>query len=372
MRPKKYVVHLEEAERQELQAMLRRGQHPSRVLTRARILLLSDQGYSDKDIAAVLGVTTATVANVRQRYVEGRLERALDDRPRPGRAPKLDSHQEAYLVALACSPPPEGRRVWTLRLLADRLVQLGVVEAISHVTVGAYLKENELKPWIYREWCIPAIDEEFVARMEDILDLYEKPPEPGEVVVCVDERPYPLVADVRPPEPPRPGQPARQDYTYERRGVCNLYVAVCPDQAWREVVVTERRTKGDWGRFLVRLADEAFPEARRIHLVCDNLSGHTLGALYLVCPPEEARRRAQRFCLHYTPKHASWLNMAELEISALERQCLDRRIGDIETLRQEVAAWVRARNEAKTTVHWRFTSRDARRRLGRSYPKISS
>ncbi|MGC9083528.1 MAG: transposase, partial [Anaerolineae bacterium] len=147
---------------------------------------------------------------------------------------------------------------------------------------------------------------------------------------------------------------------------------LCPDQAWREVVVTERRTKGDWGRFLVRLADEAFPEARRIHLVCDNLSGHTLGALYLVCPPEEARRRAQRFCLHYTPKHASWLNMAELEISALERQCLDRRIGDIETLRQEVAAWVRARNEAKTTVHWRFTSRDARRRLGRSYPKISS
>lgn len=149
-------------------------------------------------------------------------------------------------------------------------------------------------------------------------------------------------------------------------------MAFSPNRAWREVVVTERRTKADWGRFLLWLADEAFPEAQRIHLVCANLSGHTLGALYLVCPPEEARRRALRFCLHYTPKHASWLNMAELEISALERQCLDRRIGDIEVLRQEVAAWVRAHNEAKTTVHWRFTSRDARQRLGRSYPKIPS
>lgn len=118
------------------------------------------------------------------------------------------------------------------------------------------------------------------------------------------------------------------------------------------------------------MADEAFPDARRIHLVCGNLSTHILGSLYRVLPPEEARRRAQRFCLPSTPKHASWLNMAELEISALERQCLDRRIGDIETLRREVAAWVKTRNEAGVTVHWRFTSRDAQERLGRSYPKI--
>lgn len=206
--------------------------------------------------------------------------------------------------------------------------------------------------------------------MEDILDLYERPLEPGEVKVCVDERPYQLLADIRPPIPMEPGQPAREDYTYERRGTCNLFVALAPEQCWREVRVTEHRTKEEWGHFLVWLADEAFPEARRIHLVCDNLNTHTLGALYLVLPPGEARKRAERFVLHPTPKHASWLNMAEIEISALERQCLDRRIGDIETLRREVAAWVQSRNEAQVTVHWRFTSRDARQKLARSYPKI--
>jgi len=202
--------------------------------------------------------------------------------------------------------------------------------------------------------------------MEDILDLYERPLEAGEGKVCVDERPY------RPGLPMRPKRPARQDYTYERQGTCNLFGVLDPDRGWRDGVVTERRTKEDWGRLLVRLADEVFPSAQRIHLVCDNLNIHTLGALYLVLPPEEARRRAERFCLHPTPKHASWLNMAELEISALERQCLDRRIGDLETLRREVAAWIQSRNEAQVTVHRRFTSRDARQKLARSYPKIKN
>jgi hypothetical protein len=206
--------------------------------------------------------------------------------------------------------------------------------------------------------------------MEEILDLYERPLEPGEVKVCVDERPYQLLADIRPGLPMKPGYPAREDSNYERKGTCNLFVVLDPDRGWRDVVVTEHRTKEDWGRLLVRLADEVFPDARRIHLVCDNLNTHTLGALYLVLPPEQARQRAKRFYLHPTPKHASWLNMAEIEISALERQCLDRRMGDLETLRQEVAAWVRRRNEAGVTVHWRFTSRQARERLGRSYPKI--
>jgi hypothetical protein len=223
-----------------------------------------------------------------------------------------------------------------------------------------------------KQWCIPRIDAEFVYRMEDILDLYERPLEAGEVKVCVDERPYQLRADTRPGLPMKPKRPARQDYTYQRKGTCNLFVVLDPDRGWRDVVVTRRRTKADWGRLLVWLATEVFPSAQRIHLVCDNLNTHTLGALYLVLPPEEARRQTQRFCLHPTPTHASWLNMAELEISALERQCLDRRIGDLETLRREVAAWVRRRNEAAVTVHWRFTSRQAREKLNRSYPKIIS
>ncbi len=204
--------------------------------------------------------------------------------------------------------------------------------------------------------------------MEDILDLYERLLEPGEVKVCVDEQPYQLLADILPPIPMQPGQPAREDYTYERKGTCNLFVVLAQDLGWRDVVVTEQRTKEDWGRLLVRLTDEVFTEARKIHLVCDNLNIHTLGSLSLVLPPEEARKRAERFVLHPTPKHASWLNMAEIEISALERQCLDRRIGEIETLRREAAAWVQSRNEARVTVHWRFTSRDARQKLTHSYP----
>jgi hypothetical protein len=208
--------------------------------------------------------------------------------------------------------------------------------------------------------------------MEDILDLYERPLEPEEVKVCVDERPYQLLADIQPGLPIAPGYPAREDYTYKRKGTCNLFVVLAPEKGWREVVVTERRTKEDWGHLLVWLADEVFPDVRKIHMVCDNLNTHTLGALYLVLPPEEARKRAKRFCLHPTPKHASWLNMAEIEISALERQCLDRRIGDIETLRREVAAWVKLRNEVRVTVHWQFTSRDARQKLARSYPKIKN
>ncbi|MEM3658500.1 MAG: transposase [Candidatus Hadarchaeum sp.] len=149
-------------------------------------------------------------------------------------------------------------------------------------------------------------------------------------------------------------------------------MVLAPDLGWRDVVVTEKRTKEDWGRFLVRLTDDVFSDSRKIHMVCDDLNTHTLGALYLVLPPEEARKRAERLVLHPTPKHASRLNMAEIEISALERQCLDRRIGEIEALRREAAAWVQSRNEAQVTVHWRFTSRDARRKLARSYPKIKS
>lgn len=208
--------------------------------------------------------------------------------------------------------------------------------------------------------------------MEEILDLYERVLPEGEVLVCVDERPYQLVSDTRAAQRVAVGRVARQDYTYVRRGVCNLFVVLAPGLGWRGVVVTEHRKKADWGRLLRWLAEEVFADAERIHLVCDNLSTHTLGALYLVLPSEQARRCAARFWMHWTPKHGSWLNMAEIEISALARQCLGRRIGEVGVLREEVEAWVRSRNAAQVRVDWRFTSADARRKLGRSYPKITT
>jgi DDE superfamily endonuclease len=186
--------------------------------------------------------------------------------------------------------------------------------------------------------------------------------------VCFDERPYQVVGETRTPRPAGPGRPARHDYEYKRNGTANLFVHFCPDTGWRHVAVTERRAKPDFAHQMRALVDEHFPDAEMIRLVLDNLNTHTPAALYEAFPPEEARRLAAKLEFHYTPKHGSWLNMAELEISALSRQCLERRLGDIPTLRREVAAWEAPRNAARATVHWRFTSTDARTKLHRLYP----
>jgi DDE superfamily endonuclease len=209
---------------------------------------------------------------------------------------------------------------------------------------------------------------EFVWRMEDVLDLYAAPADPQRPRVCVDERPYQVVGETRTPLPAAPGQPARYDYEYRRNGTANLFVHFSPDTGWRHVDVTARRTKHDFALQLQALVDEHFPTAEVIRVVLDNLNTHTPAALYEAFPPEEARRLAAKLEFHYTPKHGSWLNMAELEISVLSRQCLERRLADIPTLRREVAAWEAPRNAAGATVHWRFTSTDARTKLHRLYP----
>jgi hypothetical protein len=209
---------------------------------------------------------------------------------------------------------------------------------------------------------------EFVWRMEDVLDLYAEPADPRRPRVCFDERPYQVVGETRTPRPAGPGRPARHDYEYKRNGTANLFVHFCPDTGWRHVAVTERRAKPDFAHQMRALVDEHFPDAEMIRLVLDNLNTHTPAALYEAFPPEEARRLAAKLEFHSTPKHGSWLNMAELEISALSRQCLERRLGDIPTLRREVAAWEAPRNAARATVHWRFTSTDARTKLHRLYP----
>ncbi len=217
---------------------------------------------------------------------------------------------------------------------------------------------------------------EFVWRMEDVLDLYAEPPDPARPRVCFDERPVQLIGETRVPVPAAPGRPARYDYEYERRGTANLFVAFSPDGpdgqggygGWRHVAVTERRTKHDFAHQLRALVDELFPTAAVLRVVVDNLNTHSPASLYEAFPPEEARRIAGKLEFHYTPKHGSWLNMAELEISALSRQCLDRRIESLPVLAQEVAAWEGPRNAARATIHWRFTCADARTKLARLYP----
>jgi hypothetical protein len=204
--------------------------------------------------------------------------------------------------------------------------------------------------------------------MEDVLDLYAQPYDPLRPQVCLDERPCVLHADKVEPLPMKAGQPARYDYEYKRNGGCNLFMIFQPLTGWRQATVTERRASSDFAYLLRDLVDVHFPQALSIRVVLDNLSTHTFAALYVAFPPEEARRIARKLEFHYTPKHGSWLNMVEIELGVLVKQCLNRRIPDMQTLRREVTAWQNARNAQHATVKWLFNVTDARTRLARFYP----
>src|SRR5919198_593493 len=190
--------------------------------------------------------------------------------------------------------------------------------------------------------------------MEDVLEVYTRPYDPRRPQVGRDETSRQRPAGVNPPRPVAPGRPARQDYEYQRRGVCNLFLVCEPLAGWRQVMVSDRRTRIDWAHCVKDLLDVHYPDAERVVLVQDNLNTHTPASLYEAFPPEEAKRLADRLEIHYTPKHGSWLNMAEIELAVLAGQCLDRRLPDRATLEQEVAAWVATRNAATRTIDWRF------------------
>ena len=206
--------------------------------------------------------------------------------------------------------------------------------------------------------------------MEDVLETYARPFNPHRPVVCLDETNRQLIGEIKKPLPVKPGQPAIHDYEYVRNGAADLFMMFEPLLGRREVKVTGSRTRQDFAECLKELADTQYPDAEKIVLVMDNLNTHNLASLYATLLPQEARRLAERFEIHYTPKHGSWLNMAEMEIGILSRQCLNRRIEDIEMMRSEVAAWVAQRNQKKSTVHWQFTTVDARIKLQHLYPKF--
>ena len=208
----------------------------------------------------------------------------------------------------------------------------------------------------------------FVWRMEDVLSVYADSPDPTRPVVCFDELPYQLVEHSRPPMPREPGVPVRDDYEYVRHGTCNLFGCYAPQTGERHIAVTAQRTARDFAEAMRVLVDEWFPEATTIRLVLDNLNTHTGAALYQAFPPAEARRIMERIEWHYTPKHGSWLNQMEIEWSVLTRQCLNRRIGAVEDVAREVAAWQATRNAAQVRIDWRFTTGKARQKLARLYP----
>jgi hypothetical protein len=204
--------------------------------------------------------------------------------------------------------------------------------------------------------------------MEDVLDLYEEPYDAQYPTVCLDEKPVVLHADTRPTQPAAPGRPERRDYEYVREGTANLFVMVEPLAGWRHVAVTEHRTKLDFAEAVRWLVEERYPEVEYVRIVLDNLNTHGPAALYEAFPPEQARAIAARVEFHHTPKHGSWLNMAEIEISVFERGCLSRPVGDVATLERRVTALETERNAAHCTIHWQFTSQDARTKLADLYP----
>ena len=301
--------------------------------------------------------------------MEVSLEAALAEEPRPGAERKLEGKEEALLVATACSKPPAGCSRWTLKLLAGEMVKLTEHESLSRETVRRRLAENDLKPWRRAMWCIPKVDAEYVARMEDVLDLYAETPDPKRPVVCFDESPTQMIGEVRQPIPAKSGQLERYDCEYRRNGTANLFVFLDVHRPWRKVKVTGRRAMEDFAECMRELSDVHFPKADRIRVVLDNLSTHSPAALYQAFPPAEARRILCRLEFHFTPKHASWLNMVEIEIGVLRGQCLERRIESRERLASEVAAWERRRNKQRAQIRWMFTTDKARHKMARAYPK---
>ena len=367
----RYRVELSQVERSDLKALLSGGKHASRKLKRAQILLAADAGAGDEEIAMSVGVSGSTVYRTKRRFVEGNLERALSEEQRPGAERKLTGKEEALLVATACAAPPKGRARWTLDLLAGALVKLTEHKSLSRETVRRRLAENDLKPWRKDMWCIPQVDGEYVARMEDVLDLYAEAPDPSRPVVCFDESPVQLISEVRQPILARPGRLERYDYEYRRNGTVNLFVLLDVHRPWRKVKLTERRTAKDYAQCMRDLVDIHYPDAEIIRVVQDNLSTHSAGALYQTFPPAEARRILRRIEFHYTPKHASWLNMVEIEIGVLRGQCLARRIDDPKQLRREISAWERQRNAARSRIKWMFTTEKARAKMRSAYPNAS-
>ena len=367
-----YRVDLTEAERAHLQHITTQGRCRVRMLKRAQILLLAaGQGRTDKAITEALSVSTSTVYRTKRDFVEDGLEAALSEGGRPGQPRKTDAYQDALLVSIACSAPPSGRCRWTLSLLAARWVALTDMEGVSLETIRQRMKANQLKPWQRKMWCLGQMDAAYIAQMEHILDLYAEAPSPDAPLVNFDEATKQLVGEVNAGRPMTPGQVSKTDYEYERKGVANIFLCFDRHRGWRHAKATDTKKTADFAELMRELVDEHYPDAKRIRVVLDNYSTHQPAALYRAFPASEARRLLRKLAFHYTPKHASWLNMVEIEIGTMNQQCLDRRIATLDLLKTELAAWEKRRNQEKASITWLFDVDKARVKLHRAYDSLT-
>jgi transposase len=374
----KNSISLLEEQRKQLGEVISTGKAAARTIQHAHVLLKIDRGkegpsWSDRQVKEAYGASSSTIWRIRQRFLAHGLKDALDRRPQPERPEKrkVTGEQEAQLIALACTEAPTGRSQWSIEILRKRAIKLRIVEEVGRETIRLVLRRNELKPWLTKRFCIPPeANEEFVASMEDVLDVYQRPYDPRFPQVCMDEGNKQLLGEVREPIPMTSDKPKREDNEYKREGVFDIFGACEPLTGKYFFTVTESRTKEDWAYFMRDLIDVKYKDAEKIILVMDNLNTHGPGSFYKVFPPEEARRLARKLEIHYTPKHGSWLNMAEIMLSTLARQCLSERIESLEKAKEKIMAWQEERNQSQFTINWRFTTEDARIKLKRLYPRI--
>jgi transposase len=342
------------------------GIEEPRVIRRANILNCLHLGYVSSDIAAILNVDPKTVTNVGNAYVEDGLDSALYDDERSGRPIDFDDRERSRIVAMVCSSPPQGFYRWTLDLIVEQAQKRELVsDSISRETIRMILQEHDLKPWQEKMWCIADMDEEYIRRMEDVLDVYQRPYDEAFPVVCLDEKPVALFSDKTPRLPPRgPGEVMLKDYEYERAGSANVFCAVEPKVGRYFNKVTDCRDGLEFSIYLTELAGH-YASASKIVLVMDNLSTHSCEILQQHMGEKVAKQISDRFEIHYTPVHASWLNQAEIAIGMYSRQCLgDGRVGDIDTLKKKTTAWNKSANKKQQIIQWRFTKSKARKSMG--------
>ena len=335
-----------------------------RVIRRANILNCLHHGYRSSEISIILNVNPKTVTNVGNAYMDEGLNAALYDDERSGRPIDFDDCERSRIVAMVCSDPPYGYYRWTLDLIVEEAQKRDLVDDISREQVRIILQEHDLKPWQEKMWCISEMDDEYIAKMEDVLDVYSRPYDPEYPVVCIDEKPVALMSDKTDRiQPEGPGEILKKDYVYERNGSVNVFCGVEPKAGFYINRVTKRRTGRQFAKFIKSLSLK-YKEAEKIVLIMDNLATHTKKSLTDYYGDEVGSALWDRFEVHYTPKHGSWLNQAEIAIGMYSRQCLgDGRVGTLEDLKGKTKAWNMRTNKKKIKIDWRFTKSKARKSL---------
>ena len=386
----KHSVLLNESEIKVLRNLTHKGAGVSaRTIMHANILLLSNDNQQEKkrtnrEIAELFDISPTTVNQVRSVYAIHGLDAALQRKTRisPPHVSKITGDFEAQIIATALGPAPKGNARWTLRLLAEYSTEKEYIVSISHTAIGDMLNTNQVKPHLSEYWCTPKEhDAEFVLHMEDVLSIYKREYNPQVPVVCMDEKPVQLLDEIRErvtakplrndPETglPKPAAIEKIDSEYARCGTASIFMFTEPLGGWRHTVALKTRKKEDFALQMREVSEKYYPDVSKIIVIADNLNTHTPVAFYEAFQPEIAYKLAQKYEFHYTPKHGSWLNIAESELSSLSRQCLgNQRISTIDELNETLSAWEINRNSRQKGVNWQFTAEDARIKLKRLYP----